>query len=53
MKRLYLLSFIISVLLMSVNLEGKNSDPVIKELLGNQNGKEVYLFTLKNKEGIF
>ena len=51
MKRLYLLSFVIPVLLMSVNLEGKNNNPVSKELLGNQNGKEVYLFTLKNKGG--
>ncbi len=51
MKRSYLLSFVIPVFLMSVNLEGKNSDPVTRELLGNQNGKEVYLFTLKNKGG--
>ena len=51
MKRLYLLSFVIPVLLMSVNLEGKNNNPVNKEILGNQNGKEVYLFTLKNKGG--
>ena len=51
MKRLYLLSFVIPVLLISVNLEGKKSNPVTRELLGNHNGKEVYLFTLKNKGG--
>jgi aldose 1-epimerase len=51
MKRLYLLSSVIPVLLISFNLEGKNNNPVSKEILGNQNGKEVYLFTLKNKEG--
>jgi len=51
MKKLNLLSFIIPVLMISVNLEGKKSNPVTKELLGNHNGKEVYLFTLKNKGG--
>jgi len=51
MKRSYLLSFVIPVLLISANLEGKNNNPVTKELLGIQNGQEVYLFTLKNKGG--
>ncbi|MGB8490647.1 MAG: aldose epimerase family protein [Bacteroidales bacterium] len=51
MKRLNLLSLIIPVLLISGTPEGNNRNPVSKELLGNQNGKEVYLFTLKNKGG--
>lgn len=51
MKRSYLLSFVIPALLISVNLEGKKSNPVTKEILGNHNGQEVYLFTLKNKGG--
>jgi galactose mutarotase-like enzyme len=29
----------------------KSSEPVRKELLGNHNGSEVYLFTLTNKSG--
>ena len=33
------------------NLKGNSSKPVVREVLGNQNGKEVYLFTLKNKGG--
>jgi len=51
MKRFCLLFFVIPVLLISGNLEGKDSEPVSKELLGNQNGSEVFLFTLKNKAG--
>jgi aldose 1-epimerase len=51
MKRIYFLSVIIPLLYFPFSLEGKNPEPVTKELLGNQNGSDVYLFTLKNKAG--
>jgi aldose 1-epimerase len=51
MKKFYLLSVIIPLLFISAKQEGKNRESVSKELLGNQNGSEVYLFTLINKEG--
>ena len=52
MNRLKFLSLIfIPVLAISSNLQGKTSLPVVKELLGNHNGSEVYLFTLTNRAG--
>jgi aldose 1-epimerase len=52
MKRNYFLSLIlIPALVLSGSPKGKQREPVVKEILGNQNGSEVYLFTLKNKAG--
>jgi aldose 1-epimerase len=50
-KNFYLAFIVLAALLFPVNLNGKNGEPVKKELLGNQNGSEVYLFTLTNKSG--
>src|SRR5450759_1817827 len=35
----------------SVSLQGKEIEPVKKDVLGQHNGDEVLLFTLKNKGG--
>jgi aldose 1-epimerase len=50
-KNFYLALIVLPALLFPVNLKGKNGEPVKKELLGNHNGSEVYLFTLINKSG--
>lgn len=41
----------VPVLLFSFIQSGKSVEPVNKETLGNLDGSEVYLFTLKNKSG--
>jgi aldose 1-epimerase len=52
MKSLKFLSLIfLPALVISGNLNGRDNKPVIKEILGNYNGSEVYLFTLTNKTG--
>jgi aldose 1-epimerase len=52
MKNYGLLSKImVPVLLISINLKGISSEPVIKEVLGDFNGNQILLFTLKNKAG--
>jgi len=52
MKKINFWAFIIiPVLSISGNLQGKNSIPVVKEVLGDHNGSEVSLFTLTNKSG--
>ncbi len=42
---------ILPAMLISGNLIGRDNKPVSKELLGNHNGSEVYLYTLTNKAG--
>jgi aldose 1-epimerase len=52
MKKLkFLTILLILVLAVSGNLQAKNGIPVVKEVLGDQNGSEVSLFTLTNKSG--
>ena len=52
MKKPGLLSMIlVPAILISVNLKGISSEPVVKEVLGDFNGSQVCLFTLKNKDG--
>jgi aldose 1-epimerase len=50
MKKSCLL-YIVPLLLISSNMEGKDSGTTVKELLGSHNGSEVFLFTLTNKSG--
>lgn len=47
----YFKILIVTALFFSFIQEGKSSAPVNKETLGDFNGSEVYLFTLKNKDG--
>jgi aldose 1-epimerase len=47
----FLALIFIPVLSISGNLPGKNGEPVVKEVLGDHNGREVSLFTLTNKSG--
>jgi len=42
---------ILPALTISGNLYGRDNKPVIKEVLGNHNGSEVYLFSMINKAG--
>ena len=52
MKRYNFLSLaLIPVLVVFSDPIGKQNEPVTKEVLGNQNGSEVCLFTLTNKAG--
>ena len=52
MKIFKFLSFVLlPALAISGNLYGKVTKPVSKELLGNHNGSEVYLFSMTNKAG--
>ena len=52
MKRTAFISIILvfSVML-TCHVMAQNTEPVVKKVLGNQNDREVYLFTLTNKEG--
>jgi aldose 1-epimerase len=47
----FLALLLVPVMTISGNLQGKNSEPVVKEVLGDHNGSEVSLFTLTNKSG--
>ncbi len=54
MKKILLLSLtlvVAGIILAACNQSSKNKDMVKKELIGTQNGKEVYLLTLTNKSG--
>jgi len=52
MKRFKFLTYLFLLLIaISGNLHAKNGIPVVKEVLGDQNGSEVSLFTLTNKSG--
>ena len=52
MKNLrFILLILFTALVISGNMNGKDNKPVSKEVLGNHNGSEVFLFSLINKPG--
>jgi aldose 1-epimerase len=52
MKKILFLSLtLVSVVITSCNQSTKNKEMVKKDVFGTQNGKEVYLLTLTNKQG--
>ncbi len=48
---IFLLLTIFPALIVSGNPKGKQSEPVVKEVLGDHNGSQVCLFTLTNRAG--
>lgn len=47
----FISSILFLVVIISVNLDGKDKKPVSREFLGDYNGSEVLLFSLTNKAG--